>query len=117
MPINWEEDGLAKGLACYRRGAFFDAHEHWEAVWLRSPEPDKTFLQALIQITAAFHHLSRGNRAGTASLLGGALRRLESYPAEYGGVAVQPLRESLRAWLNALGDGGPPASLAYPLIR
>jgi len=29
----------------------------WESVWPRSREPAKTFLQGLIQVAAAFHHL------------------------------------------------------------
>ncbi len=39
-------------------------------------EPEKTFLQGLIQVAAAFHHFQRGNCAGTISLLRSALRRL-----------------------------------------
>jgi uncharacterized protein len=117
MTLDWNAGGLAEGLDCYRNGKFFESHEHWEAVWLKCEEPEKTFLQALIQITAAFHHLKRSNPAGTASLLRGALGRLESYPAEYGGVAVEPLRQSIRAWLNALDDAGPLANLPRPRIR
>jgi uncharacterized protein len=117
MPMDWESAELSEGLACYCRQDFFDAHEHWESVWLRLPEPEKTFLQALIQITAAFHHLQRNNRIGTRSLLTRALRRLDVYPADYGGVAVEPLRQSVRAWLLALGDDAVPPLLPYPLIR
>jgi len=50
---------LAEGLQRYEAGAFFSAHEAWEDVWLQSQEPDKTFVQALIQLTAARHHLRR----------------------------------------------------------
>jgi len=49
-------------------------------VWLAVQEPEKTFLQGLIQIAAAFYHLQRGNCAGTVSLLQSALRRLDRYP-------------------------------------
>ncbi|MGA7341372.1 MAG: DUF309 domain-containing protein [Terracidiphilus sp.] len=117
MRIDWKDEGLAEGLRCYRSREFFQAHEHWEGVWLKSPEPEKTFLQALIQIAAAFHHLKRKNPAGTASLLRASLRRLDRFSMEFGGVAVEPLRESLRAWLEALdqGDGAP--HLPFPQIR
>ena len=115
--MDWEEDRLAEGLACYRNRQFFEAHEHWESVWLRSPEPEKTLLQALIQVTAAFHHLQRNNRIGAASLLTNALSRLEPYPAEYGGVAVEPLRQSIRAWLRSLADQETPIAHPFPPIR
>lgn len=117
MPLDWKTAALAEGLACYRGCEFFEAHEHWESEWLRLTEPEKAFLQALIQISAAFHHLQRKNTVGTRSLLTRALRRLEQYPAEYGGVAVEPLRQSLRAWLRALAAEPGSSALAYPLIR
>ncbi len=117
MLLDWTTGSLAEGLHCYRKQEFFDAHEHWEGVWLKCDEPEKTFLQALIQVTAAFHHLKRGNFAGTASLLRRALRRLEGFPAEYEGVRVEALRESIRRWLEELDLEDSARQLPFPLIR
>ena len=117
MALDWSSGALAEGLRCYRNGEFFEAHEHWEAVWLGCAEPEKTFLQSLIQVSAAFHHLRRGNAIGAASLLTRASDRLEGFPEVYGGIEVEALRESIRAWLNALGDGGLEPVLPFPLIR
>lgn len=117
LPLDWTQGELAEGLRCYRNREFFEAHEYWEAAWLRSAEPEKTFLQALIQTTAAFHHFQRKNFIGAASLLRGALRRLQPYPAEFGGVAVEELRQSIRAWLAALEQNLPAADLPIPKIR
>ena len=103
--FDWTTGPLAEGLHCYQTRQFFDAHEHWESVWLTLVEPEKSFLQALIQITAAFHHLQRGNREGAVSLLRRALRRLESAPSHFCCVSVTLLREQVRAWLLALLDG------------
>ncbi len=102
MGLDWSSGALAEGLACYRRTEFFLAHEHWESVWLRLEEPEKSFLQALIQVAAAFHHLQAGNSVGAVSLLSRALRRLESRPAHFGGIAVGPLRAEVTAWLRKL---------------
>ena len=117
LPLDWDQSELAEGLRCYRNGEFFEAHEHWEAVWLRAAEPEKTFLQALIQTTAAFHHFKRGNFTGATSLLRGALRRLEPLPGEFGGVAVESLRHSIGAWLLALGQNENAPQLPFPHIR
>jgi uncharacterized protein len=106
MVCDWSCGGLAEGLGCYRREEFFLAHEHWEAVWLAAQEPEKTFLQALIQVTAAFHHLQRENVVGAVSLMKAALRRLEAYPAVFGGVNVAGLREEVGGWVRVLGEGG-----------
>lgn len=104
MPLDWSQGELAEGLRCYRAGQFFLAHEHWEAIWLQCQDPEKAFLQGLIQIAAAFHHLQRNNLVGSASLLRGALRRLDPLPDQFGGVEVAPVRESVRHWLHALSD-------------
>lgn len=117
MSFDWSRGGLAQGLACYESGEYFEAHEHWEEVWLQCAEPEKTFVQALIQVTAAFHHLERGNRLGTASLLRASLRRLEDFPAAYGGIAVEPLRASIRRWLAALESVDGHLELPLPKIR
>jgi hypothetical protein len=115
MALDWSSGALAEGLRCYRDEEFFLAHEHWEAIWLHCEEPEKTFLQALIQVTAAFHHLQRNNVIGSASLLRAALRRLDPFPAAYGGIAVESLRESIRDWLPALNGerASPPSSFPY----
>ncbi|HEY1986238.1 MAG TPA: DUF309 domain-containing protein [Terracidiphilus sp.] len=117
MALLWDDGELAEGLRCYANEEFFLAHEHWEGVWLRCEEPEKTFLQALIQVTAAFHHLQRNNVAGTASLLRRSLRRLDGFPRVYGGVAVEPLRKSIGAWLDALESEGARPGLTFPAIR
>ncbi len=117
MQLDWANGGLAEGLRCYRAEKFFEAHEHWEGVWLGSPEPEKTFLQALIQIAAAFHHVQRANPEGATSLLQRALRRLEAYPETFGGIAVAPLCEEIRSWVQILEAGKTDANLAFPQIR
>ena len=43
--IDWSTPEMSAGLTCFRGEQFFEAHEHWEAVWLRSSEPEKTFIQ------------------------------------------------------------------------
>jgi uncharacterized protein len=116
MALDWEHGALAEGLRCYRSQQFFLAHEHWESVWLRSAEPEKTFLQALIQIAAAFHHLQRQNSAGAASLLAAALGRLEAFPPTYGGLDVESIRQSISTWLQALDSGDFSPQLPCPQI-
>jgi predicted metal-dependent hydrolase len=117
VSIDWNREELAEGLACYRRGEFFVTHEHWESVWLTLEEPEKSFLQALIQMAAAFHHLESGNSAGTISLLRRSLRRLEQCPADFGGIAIAPLREEVSQWLHTLGSGTSNLPEAPPQIN
>jgi uncharacterized protein len=116
MKFDWSEGALAEGLRLYDAGEFFTAHEAWESVWLVSPEPEKTFLQGLIQVTAAFHHLGQDNRLGTALLLQGALQRLDRYPASFGGISVTLLCHDIRERLRTLEAGEPVSQLISPRI-
>ncbi len=116
VPLDWNSGALAEGMRCYRNREFFLAHEHWESVWLQLNEPEKTFLQALIQTTAAFHHLQTGNTRGAASLLKRALLRLETYPATYAGIDLTQLRNEAGAWLLALENGAGSPPVTFPQI-
>jgi predicted metal-dependent hydrolase len=116
MSLDWTSGALAEGLACYSRAEFFHAHEHWESVWIGLQEPEKRFLQALIQIAVAFHHLQAGNSAGAISLLRRVLRRIEILPPTFGGISVAPLCAEVRAWLHVLEGGQAHTSLAPPQI-
>jgi predicted metal-dependent hydrolase len=117
MKIDWNQESLAEGLRCYRRQQFFQAHEHWEVIWLQCQEPQKSFLQALIQMAAAFHHLQRSNSRGAASLLNASLRKLERYPSQFAGVDVESLRAEMGAWLPVLEARDQPLRPPFPRIR
>lgn len=117
MDYDWTEGALAEGLRLYEAGEFFTAHEAWESVWLRSAEPGKTFLQGLIQVTAAFHHLRNNNPLGATLLLQAALRRLDLYPVSFGGIDLTLLRDDIRERLRTLEAGPPEPQLISPRIQ
>jgi uncharacterized protein len=117
MKLDWNLGALADGLRCYRNQEFFLAHEHWESVWLKCQEPEKSFLQALIQMAAAFHHLQRNNSRGATSLLNAVLRRLEPYPALFERVEIRLLCEEIAAWLQVLESHDSPIHPPFPQIR
>ncbi len=106
-----------RGLEQFNAGHFFDAHETWEEIWLRSAEPEKTFLQGIIQIAAAFHHYGRGNLQGTRSLLEAGLKKVARFPEAHRGIGVEALRESAREWIAALVSGEDPGATKVPQIR
>jgi hypothetical protein len=105
--VDWRSGELAEGLRLYRARRYFDAHEHWEIVWSRSQGPDKTFVQAMIQLAAACHHYQRGNRPGTRSLLLAALGRLdEELGHGFEKSRIVELRADVESWLAALTPPG-----------
>jgi uncharacterized protein len=117
--FDWNAGPLAEGLHCYRTRQFFEAHEHWEAVWLTLSEPEKSFLQSLVQISAAFHHLSRGNRIGAISLLTRSLRRLDRCPSLFCNINLERIRQHAHAWLTALENNAevPPSYPDFEILN
>ena len=47
------------GAEEFNSGRFWHAHECWEQGWVSLPEPEKTYIQALIQVAAVIHLLGR----------------------------------------------------------
>src|ERR1700704_598640 len=95
------------GIELFNRAQFYDAHEVLEDVWRASIDPEKKFLQALIQTAVALHHYSTGNVTGCRSLMARALRNFHGYPEGFCGVELKPLRISLGEWQKALAAGSP----------
>jgi hypothetical protein len=128
--LNLDEDtrrALAEGRRLFNAGSFFEAHEVWEAAWLREEghQEVRTLLQGLIQVAAAFHQaLDRRNASGCARLLAAGGTRLEALPDSCAGLglatflkAVSDALVKARAWENGFGEplapqDAPPIGLA-----
>ena len=110
------EKKFEEGLAHFNAKKFFEAHEFWEEIWLVEPEPEKTFLQGLIQVTAAFHHRQRGNPEGTELLLAAGIVKLLRFPADHHGLAIGELRENAKRWARAIGMGDNLGEKALPKL-
>jgi len=112
-----ESDPFERGIAEFNTRSFFEAHEVWEEIWLRAGEPEKTFLQGLIQVAAAFHHYGRGNTRGAGSLLAAGIAKLERFPDDHRGLALAEFRRSAGEWRDALETGTDPGRSKLPKIR
>lgn len=79
-------DELADGVRLFNSGSFWHAHEAWEVLWLRASGDEKTFLQGLIQVAAAYHHVQRGTLRGAPRLFDAALAKLSRVPDGFLGI-------------------------------
>lgn len=116
VSLNAEGKRFLDGVEQFNRGDFFDAHETWEALWLGTSGSEKVFLQALIQLAAAFHHWQRGNCRGALSLLRRGTEKLSTFPSSYGGIRIDPLRNQGKRWAEELASGQTP-QLPLPKIE
>ena len=117
MKSSEKDEKFERGLKHFNSREFFEAHEVWEEVWLVEAEPEKTFLQGIIQIAAAFHHYRRGNTDGAETLLAAGIVKLTRFPAEHRGLTIHDLREEAKAWARALGEMQRPEDEKLPVLR
>jgi len=109
-------DKFQQGIELFNSREFFLAHEVWEEIWMCESEPEKTFLQGLIQLAAAFHHYVRGNPDGAQSLLASAAVKLQRFAPNHRRIAVAELRKQAITWARMLGEGRDPGKDTLPRI-
>jgi len=83
---------MEEGRRAFNRGEFYEAHEFWEEVWLELDDPERLWVQAMIQIATGLHKLSRERPDVCLTLLGKALAKLVDSPAALDGYALGKLR-------------------------
>jgi len=91
---------LREGAGLHASGAYFEAHEAWEELWLSLDGEPRLFVQGLIQVTAACHKaFVQGQPNGCVKLLQTALEKLSPAPHDFLGVRTGPLLEAARTML------------------
>lgn len=97
-------NALAHGVELFNGHHFWHAHEAWEELWLKSSGDERTFLQGLIQLAAAYHHVQRGTYRGAMRLFDAAFAKLDPFPAGYGGVDRAGAVEAARRHRTRIAD-------------
>jgi len=108
-----------EGIEHFNSRRFWEAHEAWETLWLEAESDLEQFLQGLIQIAAAYHHIQRGTYRGAPRLFAAALRRLEAFPMSCCGVDRTEVDAAARRHWKWLEEN-PQAALdadQYPRLR
>lgn len=117
---------FARGIDHFNARRFWEAHEAWEELWLHAESDAHRFLQGLIQIAAAYHHLQRGTFAGAVRLFEAGLQKIEPFPLHYLGIDRDALVTAARqhqSWTRDQLQGGASAAdrrlpdSSYPTIR
>ncbi len=93
---------MEEGRRAFNRGEFYEAHEFWESVWDEIDDPERRWVQGMIQITTGLHKLSRERPDVCRTLLTKALAKLTvdpAAPAVLYGYDLARLRDEARAVL------------------
>ena len=111
------DDRLRSGMELFNVGAFFEAHEVWERLWLDTVGDERVALQGLIQIAAGYHKHELGVLAGALKLLGAGLRKLAACDDHACGLNLAPFRAAVEADLQRMRNAGrlhPPSLQTVP---
>jgi len=108
-----------EGVDHFNSRRFWEAHEAWETLWLSAESDLEQFLQGLIQIAAAYHHIQRGTYRGAPRLFAAGLKRLEPFPLACCGIDRSDVDAAARRhwkWLE-IGPDKPLDVNEYPRLR
>ena len=94
-----------EGISLFNEHRFWHAHEAWERIWLTASGDEKRFLQGLIQLAAAYHHVQRGTLRGAGRLFDAALTKLAPFAEGHGGVARAAVVERAAADRLRIAEG------------
>lgn len=102
-------------FACFNRGAYFEAHDVLEALWLRQRNgPEDRFYKGLIQLAGAFVHLQKSRLRPADALFGLAETHLRPYAPRHQRLDVDRVLHLIATWREALSAQG---FLVNPLDR
>jgi uncharacterized protein len=71
------------GIEYFNDRRYFDAHEAWEEIWLRSTGDAKLFYQMLIQAAVGLHHYERDNWRGANGMYRNVTEKAPRLPAVF----------------------------------
>lgn len=113
-----QERAIAKGVALFNAQQFWEAHEAWESLWLTSRGDEKLFLQGLIQLAAAYHHVKRGTaRPGGLRLFAKAAAKLHKFRDGYLGVSFAAALETAERHAKSIAEGCQIAPAEWPKLQ
>ena len=96
---------------------WYGAHDLFEELWHETSDPERRWLQGMVQLSVALLHRQRGNPHGAMVLLGEARGRLVSAVAPPLGWDPDPLLDPLGVLLARLQSGQDSPDLLLPSLN
>jgi predicted metal-dependent hydrolase len=96
---------VSEAAGLFNQKLYFECHELLEDAWREALGEEKRFLQALIMLSVAMHHVAAGNYTGAVNLFEKGLGRLEPFLPERDGLDLGNLAETTRKALQKARRG------------
>lgn len=104
---------LARFLALFHEGRYWDSHEALEHAWRGNASP---FYKGLILYASAFVHAGRGNSHGVEAQLRKTIRQLEPFSPAYLGFDVDAILDHARRCMDCIDHGEEGSRLPPPVL-
>ncbi len=114
---------LRRACEQFNSGRYFECHETLEEIWQAERGGVRDLYKGLIQVAAAFVHISRGNARGARRLLGTALGYLGPYrPGGAMGFELEGFCAQVQRIAGVLDEArtdrtGTPGTTIAPVLR
>ncbi|NJN68180.1 MAG: DUF309 domain-containing protein [Chloroflexaceae bacterium] len=113
-------DAYLEGIRLFNQGAFWHAHEQWEACWYTSTEPDNTFYKGIIQAAGALYHWQKGNLRGLHLNWNKSRAKLARLPERYQGLDLAAFVAGMDQFVDQIthqtGAGQPEDGPSFPRL-
>jgi predicted metal-dependent hydrolase len=110
-----------EGIEHFNARRYFEAHEIWEEIWLRSEGDARLFYQMLIQAAVGLHHYERGNARGGRGMHKRVVEKLQLLPSFYMSLDLSDFSAQFRNFFLDLiennNEAAPSSDKPRPLIR
>jgi predicted metal-dependent hydrolase len=115
-------DEMHRAIDEFNDRYYFESHETLEDLWMVTPLPERTFMQGIIQLAAAFVHYARREYPGIIKLLDLSLEKLREFAPETFGVDVAALVDDVARVREEFVSLGPERFLEFderraPIVR
>jgi len=84
-----KEELFNMGIEAFNSSNYYDAHEYWEDLWSDYRLVDAKFVQALIQLSVGYFHITNNNKNGALGLLNKCKPKFELYLPSCRGIDIE----------------------------
>jgi hypothetical protein len=95
-----------EGIVHFNAGRYYEAHEVWEEIWLRSQGAEKVFYQMLIQSAVGLHHFGRSNPVGARGMYTRVVDKLGGLPAVFMALNLTDYAKQFKSFFRELIEAG-----------
>tara|TARA_Y100000590_G_scaffold458987_1_gene614890 strand:+ start:944 stop:1321 length:378 start_codon:yes stop_codon:yes gene_type:complete len=99
-----KEELFVQGLNAFNNQSFYDAHEYWEDLWSDYRLKDAKLIQALIQLSVGYFHITNLNINGARGLLNKCIPKFDLYRPKSRGLDIELIIDSIKKSLKNLDE-------------